>query len=105
MHTLSPYQNARDGFCHTMQAYAVPVRNVRATCPLDGLLLDFLADRRQQAEKGASTAELIGPAYPSMVTLIDPQRGLASHPLSKVFTDMLSKFPDISTLPEQVAVL
>jgi len=105
MHTLSPYQNARDGFCNNMQAYAVPVRNVRATCPLDGLLLDFLADRRQQAEKGVSTAELIGPAYPSMVTLIDPQRGLASHPLSKVFTDMLSKFPDISTLPEQVAVL
>lgn len=105
MHTLSPYQNARDGLSNTIQAYAVPVRNVRATCPLDGLLLDFLADRRQHAEKGASTTELIGPAYPSMVTLIDHQRGLTSHPLSKVFTDMLSKFPDISTLPEQVAVL
>jgi len=105
MHTLSPYQNARDGFANSMQAFSVPVRNVRATCPLDGLLLDFLAERRQQAEKGASTTELIGLPYPSVITLLTPQRGQTSHPLSKVFTDMLSKFPDISTLPEQVAVL
>ena len=105
MHTLSPYQDPRDFLTDSIQAFVVPVRNVRATCPLDGLLLDFLAERRQQAEKGVSIADLIGPVYPSMVTLLDAQRGLSSHPLSKVFTDMLSKFPDIAALPEQVAVL
>ncbi|MCJ1272327.1 hypothetical protein MMC21_000113 [Puttea exsequens] len=105
MHTLSPYQSVSDVFSGAVPVCALPPRHVSATCPLDGLLLDFLAERRQQAEKGASTMDLIGPAYPSVVTLLDPSRGLTSHPLSKVFTDMLSKFPDISTLPEQVAVV
>ncbi|KAL2056049.1 hypothetical protein ABVK25_003691 [Lepraria finkii] len=105
MHTLSPFQNARDGFGNATVAFSVPVRNIRPTCPLDGLLLDFLAERRQQAEKGASTKELIGPAYPSVISLLQPKRSHLSHPLSKVFTDMLGTFPDLSTLPEQVAVL
>lgn len=67
--------------------------------------MDFLAERRQQAEKGMSNKELIGPAYPSVVSLLQPKRSHISHPLSKVFTDMLGTFPDLSTLPEQVAVL
>ena len=105
MHTLSPFQNARDSFSNTTLAFSVPVRNIRPTCPLDGLLLDFLAERRQQAEKGAPIKELIGPAYPSVISLLQPKRSHLSHPLSKVFTDMLGTFPDLSTLPEQVAVL
>ena len=103
MHTLSPFQN--DAFGNAIHAHAVPVRNIRPTCPLDGLLLDFLAERRQQAEKGMSNNELIGPAYPSVMSLLQPKRSQLSHPLSKVFTDMLGTFPDLSTLPEQVAVL
>lgn len=103
MHTLSPFQN--DGFATSMLAYSVPVRNLRPTCPLDGLLLDFLAERRQQAEKGMSCKDLVGPAYPSWLSLLQPKRSLMSHPLSKVFVDMLGTFPDLNTLPEQVAVL
>lgn len=104
MHTLSPFQNS-DVFGMSILAHAVPVRNVRPTCPLDGLLMNFLAERRQQAEKGMSNKELIGPAYPSVVSLLQPKRSQMSHPLSKVFTDMLGTFPDLSTLPEQIAVL
>ena len=103
MHTLSPFQN--DAFGHPMMAHAVPVRNIRPTCPLDGLLLDFLAERRQQAEKGMASKDLIGPPYPSVLSLLQPKRSHVSHPLSKMFTDMLSTFPDLATLPEQVAVL
>ena len=103
MHTLSPFQN--DGLGNSVLAHTVSVRNTRPTCPLDGLLLDFLAERRQQAEKGVASKELIGPAYPSVVSLLQPKRSHYSHPLSKVFTDMLGTFPDLSTLPEQVAVL
>lgn len=106
LHTLSPLQSARnDRFGNASHACEVPVLNVSPTCPLDGLLLDFLADRRHQALEGVMAQELIGPAYPSFLTLINPQRKHYSHPLSKVFTDMISTFPDISTLPEQVAVL
>lgn len=104
MNPLSPNHNARDSYGNQMFACSVPVRNIR-TCPLDGLLLDFLGERRQRAIEGMPNRELVGPAYPSVVSLLKPQSSLTSHPLSKMFTDMLSTFPDLSTLPEQVAVL
>lgn len=84
---------------------ALPIRNTPPTCPLDVLLLDFLADQRKQAINGISLQELIGPNYPSFLSLVNPQRNQYSHPLSKVFVDMIVTFPDISTLPEQVAIL
>lgn len=105
MNPLSPIQNPRDSFGNQLLACSVPVRNIPPACPLDGLLLDFLAERRQKAIEGVPSKELVGPDYPSVVTLLDPKRSPCSHPLSKVFTDMLVTFPDLSTLPEQVAVL
>ena len=102
MHTLSPFQNGRDG---PMLFYSLPVRNTRPTCPLDGLLLDYLAAQRQKALEGVPSKELVGPRYPSVVSLLHPHRSHYSHPLSKMFTDMLGTFPDLSTLPEQVGVL
>jgi len=107
MHTLSPFQslNGSDGHGKTIAPYAVPVRNIAPTCPLDGLLLDFLADRRQQAAQGVLTHELIGPPYPSFLSLVNPQKSQYSHPLSKIFTGMMITFPDIAALPDQVAIL
>lgn len=102
MHTLSPPQSSgEDG----IPGYAYPPRNLVQTCPLDGLLLKFLSDQRERALQGVPIPELIGPLYPSFRALIDPIASEKSHPLSRVFTDMLGKFPDISTLPEQVAIL
>lgn len=94
-----------DRFETTLVAHAAPVRNIGPTCPLDGLLLDFLAERRQLAAEGVSSQKLVGPAYPSVSSLLNPERSIYSHPLSKFFTDILSTFPDLSALPEQVAVL
>jgi hypothetical protein len=85
--------------------HAAPIRNGPPTCPLDSLLLDFLHERQQQAFEGVATPKLVGPAYPSVSSLLNPARGVNSHPLSKVFTDILATFPDLSTLPEKVAVL
>lgn len=48
---------------------------------------------------------VIGPWYPSVSSLLNPANSVHSHPLSKVFTDILVTFPDIATLPERVAVL
>ncbi len=100
-------QNAKMGdyFETTINTYSTPVRNIAATCPLDGLLLDFLAERQQRAAEGVSSHKLVGPAYPSVSSLLNPERSIYSHPVSKVFTDILSTFPDLSALPEQVAVL
>ena len=103
MDTLTPSQSLNGG--KILAPYAVPIRNVPPTCPLDCLLLDFLADRRKQAIDGIPISELIGPIYPSFLSLVNPQRKQFSHPLSKVFTDMMATFPDISALPEQVAIL
>ncbi|KAK2744147.1 hypothetical protein FQN57_004407 [Myotisia sp. PD_48] len=85
--------------------YSMPVRNIEPTCPMDGILLDFLRTRQREAAEGVPSRQLIGPRYPSVSSLLNPAQGPYSHPLSRVFTDILSKFPDISTLPEQVAVL
>ena len=84
---------------------SIPIRNTPSTCPLDTLLLDFLADRRKEALDGLPSADIIGPPYPSFTSLLNPNRRPYTHALSKIFTDMLSTFPDISTLPEQVAIL
>lgn len=86
-------------------AHSAPIRNINATCPLDSLLLDFLAERQKQAAEGVSSRRLVGPAYPSVSSLLNPDRSIYSHPVSKVFTDILATFPDLSNLPEQVAVL
>jgi hypothetical protein len=88
-----------------MTGHAAPIRNGPSTCPLDSLLLDFLHERQQQAADGVATPKLVGPAYPSVSSLLNPARSVHSHPLSKVFTDILATFPDLSTLPEKVAVL
>ena len=80
-------------------------RNCPPTCPLDSILLDFLSERRQRAAEGLSQSEILGPRYPSVSSLLNPAVSVYSHPLSKVFTDILARFPDISTLPERVAVL
>lgn len=86
-------------------AFSAPIRNVAPTCPLDGILLDFLRDRQREAAEGVSKQRLVGPPYPSITSLLNPERSVYSHPISKVFTDIIRAFPDISSLPEQVAVL
>ncbi|KAL0263664.1 hypothetical protein SLS55_002645 [Diplodia seriata] len=88
-----------------MEAWNTLPRSLDATCPLDSLLLDFLAERHAQAAEGAPLKGLVGPAYPDFSYLLNPDKNDQSHPLSKVFTDILRTFPDISGLPERVAVL
>ncbi|KAM5342940.1 hypothetical protein ACJ41O_013906 [Fusarium nematophilum] len=85
--------------------YSAPIKNCAPTCPLDSLLLDFLNERRQRAADGLPAQDVVGPRYPSVSSLLNPANSVYSHPLSKVFTDILATFPDISTLPERVAVL
>ncbi|PGH14590.1 hypothetical protein AJ79_02925 [Helicocarpus griseus UAMH5409] len=88
-----------------MAPHMVPVRNVERTCIIDGILLDFLHTRQREAADGTATHVLVGPPYPSVSSLLNPAKSAYSHPLSKVFTDILGTFPGINKLPEQVAVL
>ncbi|RAH65102.1 bZIP transcription factor [Aspergillus aculeatinus CBS 121060] len=89
----------------SLPAHLTPIRNIAPTCTLDAILMDFLHHRQQEAAKGVPKQNLVGPSYPSVSSLLNPERSVYSHPLSKVFTDILRTFPDIATLPEQVCVL
>ncbi|KAF7868296.1 hypothetical protein EAF04_004828 [Stromatinia cepivora] len=97
--------NSAPGSSSEVNGCTAPIRNGPPTCPLDSLLLDFLHERQAAAFDGLPTPKLVGPAYPSVSSLLNPSRGITSHPVSKVFTDILATFPDLSTLPERVAVL
>ncbi|OAA34971.1 hypothetical protein NOR_08211 [Metarhizium rileyi] len=85
---------------HTQQ-----LRHSDPSCPLDSLLLNFLSERRQRIAEGVPVHEVIGPRYPSVSSLLNPSNSTYSHPLSRVFTDILSTFPGIARLPERVACL
>ncbi|KAJ5915671.1 hypothetical protein N7466_011604 [Penicillium verhagenii] len=86
-------------------AFSTPIKNTAPTCTLDSILMDFLDSRQREAAQGIPRQKLAGPPYPSVSSLLNPEKGVNSHPVSKVFTDILRTFPDISSLPEQVAVL
>ena len=90
---------------HGTPAFAAPIQNLTATCPLDTILLEFLHSRQREAAQGIPRQKLVGPPYPSVSSLLNPDKSVYSHPVSKVFTDILRTFPDIASLPEQVAVL
>ncbi|KAL7799843.1 hypothetical protein V8C37DRAFT_365676 [Trichoderma ceciliae] len=85
--------------------YSRLLRNCSPTCPLDALLLDFRSERHQRAAEGYQPHEITGPRYPSVSSLLNPANSKNSHPVSKFFTDILTKFPEVSNLPEKVAVL
>ncbi|CAI7628766.1 unnamed protein product [Penicillium glandicola] len=90
---------------HGPPAFAAPIRNTAATCALDSILLEFLHGRQREAAQGIPRQKLAGPPYPSVSSLLNPEKSVYSHPVSKVFTDILRTFPDIASLPEQVGVL
>lgn len=89
----------------SLSACSTSIRHVAPTCPLDAILIDFLNKRQRQAAQGIPRQKLAGPPYPSVSSLLNPEISVHSHPVSKLFTDILRTFPDISSLPEQVAVL
>ncbi|KAG6138334.1 hypothetical protein E4U28_004267 [Claviceps purpurea] len=90
---------------NSLPFYALPIKNSESSCPLDTILLNFLSERRQRIAEGLPMHEVIGPRYPSVSSLLNPANSIYSHPLSKIFTDVLARFPDISRLPERIAVL
>lgn len=96
-------QHAVDPIVSATADCTLPVKNCPPTCPLDNLLLDFLNERRHRQAQGFPSIDIVGPRYPSVSSLLNPLR--ETHPLSKVFIDILQTFPNINKLPEKTAVL
>ncbi|KAF2734487.1 hypothetical protein EJ04DRAFT_512468 [Polyplosphaeria fusca] len=101
----SPVQNSLGQHAPPMVPHLTLPRLLPATCPLDVIMLDFLNDRHVRAGEGVPIKTLVGPLYPNFTALVYPERTIDAHPLSKLFTDILRTFPDISGLPEQVAIV
>lgn len=80
-------------------------RKSNATCPLDAILMDAVSERQRVMNQGHTRREVAGPTYPNFNALLNKHTSYASHPISKVFTDILRTFPDLATLPEQVGVI
>ncbi|TKA74168.1 hypothetical protein B0A55_06584 [Friedmanniomyces simplex] len=106
-HPAMPTYNHQPPAPPSPPLYARLPSNTPPSCPLDSLLSDFIASRRQQISDGVSMQEVLGPEYPSFIALHDPSSPARKncHPVSALLIDILSKFPDISALPEKVAVL
>lgn len=89
----------------TQPVYTMLPKNCAPTCPLDAVLLNFLQDRKREAALSNNSPNTVPPAYPSVSSLLNPASTTTIDPLSQLMTDIISKFPNISGLPEQVAVL
>ncbi|KAL7933396.1 hypothetical protein V8C35DRAFT_304247 [Trichoderma chlorosporum] len=99
------YSETQAATPETLPPFSRPLRICNPTCPLDSLLLDFLSERQQRAAEGYQPHEVTGPRYPSVSSLLNPANSPFSHPVSRVFTDILTKFPEVSGLPEKVTLL
>lgn len=112
----------------TTHAWNMLPKNCPPTCPLDRILLDFQRERRANTSHSSGSSQTpayTSPAYPSISNLLNPTHTTTpdttsspslgqnttklaalhkpSDPLSTLMTDIISKFPNISGLPEQVA--
>ncbi|RMZ81251.1 hypothetical protein DV737_g2566, partial [Chaetothyriales sp. CBS 132003] len=81
-------------------------KHVEPTCTLDSILINFYHSQRAAESSNPGSSVQI-PAYPSVSYLLNPSSSHAQQvdPISELMINIISKFPSISTLPEQAAVL
>jgi hypothetical protein len=86
-------------------AHLCPTRNIPTSCPFDGVLLEFLSSRQRLVAQGVPCEIVVGPPYPNVSSLLNPEQRITAHPLTRVFTGIVSSMEVLSKLPDQVAVL
>lgn len=86
-----------------VEAHTARPINIEPTCTLDTILLNFGAEHYRLSQSGTPSGTVFGP--PNFNALLNQNAPTPSHPLSKLMTDILRALPDLSKLPEQVAVL
>lgn len=130
-HERSQYPSFPEPTSSPQSPWNMLPKNCPPTCPLDSILINFLQARQRENANYSSTAgqssTYNSPAYPSIANLLNPAKSSNSNntsppnlprhmaspassrsaqgdPISTLMTDIISKFPLISSLPEQVAV-
>lgn len=85
-------------------AWVLP-KHTCATCPLDQILLDFIASRQSMLARGISPATVLGPEQLCPRDLLEPRTvDSTSHAISRVMADVLATFPHVN-LPEKLAFM
>ncbi|KAJ6092315.1 hypothetical protein N7467_004284 [Penicillium canescens] len=79
-------------------------KHTGATCPLDQILLDFIASRRSMLARGIPSADVLGPEQLSPSDLLNPAGVSGSHAISRVMAEVLTTFPHVN-LPEKLAFM
>lgn len=83
-----------------------PIPTSPPSCPFDELLhLCLLEHRHHLLTSHHPPTTVLGPPYPSVSSLLNPASSPHAHPLSRIFTDIIARFPSLRPLPERVAVL
>lgn len=85
-------------------AWVLP-KHTCATCPLDQILLDFIASRQSMLARGISPATVLGPEQLCPRDLLEPRAvDSTSHAISRVMAEVLTTFPHVN-LPEKLAFM
>jgi len=71
-------------------------KHLPATCPLDQILLDFLASRRLMSTCGTTIESVLGPKELSVIGIISPTLTQTLHPVSRVMAEIFSTFPNVA---------
>jgi hypothetical protein len=104
-HSFDQQDQSPHGFNHVPPVHTILPR-IFAACPLDNLMLSYLHGSQRSVARGRSLPVLdAGPAHPSFNVLVAGQSNYVAHPLSTLFTDILKTFPDITELPDKVAIV
>ncbi|RMD44880.1 hypothetical protein DV735_g351, partial [Chaetothyriales sp. CBS 134920] len=79
-------------------------KHVDPTCTVDSILSDFYQSQRAAQAANPGVVDQI-PAHPSISYLLNPTASNSHNvdPISELTTNIISKFPNISALPEQAA--
>lgn len=105
----SPYRPDTHYTSHSRQeqpVWATTTLNQESTCTMDGILLQFLKDRRDLLARGLPRLEVMGPPSPSVASLLNKADCTSSHhPISEFFTAIIRTFPNLSSLPEQLGTV
>ncbi|KAK6227380.1 hypothetical protein QIS74_00935 [Colletotrichum tabaci] len=83
-------------------AHLIAPLHLPPTCPLDHILLDFVASRRAMVSRGAALEVVLGDPRPSVKALFDEASAASLHPLSALLSKVLATFPGLKR-PERLA--
>lgn len=81
--------------------------NAEPSCPVDSLLVGFLAGRQALKARGYAINEVAGPEEPYVTAMLYPEAVNSNrcHAVSALLVELISKFPDLKMLSVKVSTL